>query len=232
MHLTDMQELLNKREPLTQELVPYQYKGPFGLGVHHPLVIEIFFDPERSGLLNERYRHKVMQRDAALDKKDWETYVFVHERPYRVMALSRAIGLGAYAHRNLHKLVRSAWTDSENIQQNKLAWRYIWRSLDDPRRVMDANEQTVFQWMPEEITVHRGVRHRTYWPRGMSWTRDKERAVWFAHRLSTLKQTPTVLTAKVLKRDVLAYINARGEEEVVVMPRSLREVTADERRST
>jgi hypothetical protein len=229
MHLTDMQELLNKREQLIDELVPYQYAGPFGLGVHHPLVIEIFFDPERAGLLNARYRHKVTQRDEALEKKNWETYIFLHERPYRVRALSRAMRMGAVVS---PKLVRSSWTDSENIWQNKAQWQNIWRSMGDPRSVMDDNEQTVFKWMPEEVTVHRGIRHRTHWPRGMSWTRDKERAVWFAHRLASGRNVPTVLTAKVLKKHVLAYVNARGEEEVVVMPRSLREVTADERRKT
>lgn len=225
MHVTDMRELIERKESLVPELKPYEYTGPFGVGVHSPLVIELFYDPERAALVNERYRFKVKQRDEALAKKDWSTYVFVHERPYRVRALYHAI---AKEH-DLHRLVRHTWTDSENIWQNKSAWQHIWRLLSESKKVMDANERQVFEWMPDVVTVYRGVRHHSHWPRGLSWTRDKERAVWFAHRLSTKKQVPTVLSAEVSKRDILAYINARGEEEVVVMPRKLRAVTEDRR---
>lgn len=230
----DLAELMRREEEILPELKPYEYQSPFGLGVHHPLVIELFYDPTRAALLNERYRQKTAAVSEAMQKRDWDSYIFLHERPYRIRALRTAVAhlLRDKQHERTYKLVKAGWTDSENIHQNKRAWQQIWSALPDPRGVMDSNERHVFDVMPEEITVHRGIRHRTHWPRGMSWTRDKERAVWFAHRLATSESVPTVLTATVSKRHAMAYLNARGEEEVVVMPRSLRSVTADERRKT
>jgi len=229
MNIEKINELMSRDEPLIDELVPYVDKSTFGTIIHHPLLIELFFDPRKSALVNERYRHKKKLREEYLAQKKWDSYIFLHERPYRIQALQRAM---SYGPTNAADLVRTWWVDSENIWQNKRAWRSIWSQLGSPRDVMDANERTVFEWMPETVTIHRGVRHRTHWPKGMSWTRDKERAVWFAHRHSASGQVPTVLSAEVPKSRILAFINARSEEEVVVLPRYVRVTQVDERRKS
>lgn len=221
-----MMELITREEELLPELKIHEYEGPFGPAIHHSYVIELFLDPRRAARVNEQYRYKVQAVSEAMRDNKWETFVYLHERPYRVMALRVALDS---PRSDAHKLVKMMWTDSENIHQNKHLWLGIWRNLGNPRGVMNANERHVYDSMPETITIHRGIRNRTFWPRGMSWTRDKERAVWFAHRFATKQEIPTVLTATVRKQSVLAYINSRSEEEVVVLPRSLRNVTADER---
>ena len=222
MKTTDMMELMNREELLTDELAPYvRHDGAFGPLLHHPLVIEIFFRPTHCALVNERFRYKVKERDRAAREGRWETYVFVHERPYRVQALAQAVARGA---KNIERLVAQTWIDSENIYQNKAAWKMIWSSLPSPRDTMDANERVVYDCMPETVTIHRGIRRKSYSPRGMSWTRDKERAVWFAHRWKQRGDKPVVLTAEVGKKNVLAFFMGRGEEEIVALPKYLKNV--------
>lgn len=218
--MSDLMELMQREEELIPELVPFERAGPLGICIHHPWIIELFYDPQRCALINERYRLKKEQVQAASVAGKWSSYVFLHERPYRVRALQQAIQAGARTH-DVVGLVRQAWIDSENIWQNKSAWQTIWRRIGHVHGIMDDSEQTVYGWLPEIVEIYRGVRHPTHWPRGMSWTRGRKRAEWFARRLATAKHTPTVLTATVHKSKILAYFNGRGEEEIVVLPRSI-----------
>jgi broad specificity phosphatase PhoE len=74
--------------------------------------------------------------------------------------------------------------------------------------------------LPEEIVVYRAGM-----PEGFAWTTDGETAERLARELSKQmrelsKQNPeapvAVHTARVAKRDVLAYITAWGEDEIIV----------------
>jgi hypothetical protein len=49
----------------------------------------------------------------------------------------------------------------------------------------------------------------------MSWTLDREKAIWFANR-SVNRGVPELLTAKAMKRDVHAFKNNRNEQEIVI----------------
>jgi len=217
-------ELYDKQEPLCEALEPYVTEGKFlGKMIHHPLIIETLFDPNRCALINERYRLKMEALAKAKTENKWSSYVFLHERPYRVDALCRAIGLGAQIDPDL---VSEVWIDSENIWQHKQTWQTIWKALPDPHMTMDDNERAVYNLMPDKISIHRGIRHKGHNRRGMSWTRDKERASWFANRWKGQKGLqPVVLSTEVKKKDILAYFNGRGEEEVVIMPSKLRKLT-------
>jgi len=217
---SEFMELVSRQEPLCNELRPYVNDSLRGLGqvIHHPLIIELFYDPDRCGLVNARYAAKVEERQRALDNKKWTTYVFVHERPYRVPALLKAMHLGC----DDPSLVANVWVDSENIWQHKKTWIHIWTKMPDPRLTMDANERTVYNCMPDTVTIHRGIKNPRHNRIGLSWTRDKERAVWFAHRLAMKTDKPTVIDATVEKRHVLAFFNGRGEEEVVVLPKHVK----------
>lgn len=75
-----------------------------------------------------------------------------------------------------------------------------------------------------EITIWRGVNDPDD-GRGISWTRDKDKAAWFAKRFARLNgkdKTPAVFEATVFPENVLACFDGRGEQEVVVDPRGLR----------
>ena len=76
---------------------------------------------------------------------------------------------------------------------------------------------------PGPFTVYRGVAGRGSARRipGLSWTGSPTKAAWFAERL--LLPDPAVFTVTVDADAVLAYSNARREDEYVVMlPDSVR----------
>lgn len=67
---------------LLSELAPYKN----GDWVHHPLVICPLQDNP-----NHRYRQKKKLVVKAKADGDWNSYIFLHERPYRIGALEYAV---------------------------------------------------------------------------------------------------------------------------------------------
>ena len=65
----------------------------------------------------------------------------------------------------------------------------------------------------------RGYNH--YNSKGWSWTLSPTRATWFAKRLIGMEgdHSARVATATVNKKDIIAYYNARNEQEIIVNPK-------------
>jgi hypothetical protein len=57
---------------------------------------------------------------------------------------------------------------------------------------------------------------------GLSWTLNKDKALFFARRFKPPQ--PILATALLRKRDVLAYLPDRDEEEIVCLPTAVRDV--------
>ena len=221
---SELLELLHKEEALCDELKPYVFKSTVGGNmISHPLVIELFYDPKRCALLNYRLQAKKEMLKRYKAAGNWHGYIYAHERPYRIQALCDVQRRGVTD----PKLITSVWIDSENLWQHRTLWKLIWASMPDPHAVMDTNEKTVYDMMPNKVELHRGIRHKRHNRRGMSWTRDKERASWFANRYKGQKGLePVVLSCVVPKKNILAFFNGRGEEECVIMPHKLpRKIT-------
>jgi hypothetical protein len=78
---------------------------------------------------------------------------------------------------------------------------------------------------PGPFTVYRGVAGRGVLRRlrGVSWTDDFEKALWFAQRYDL--PHPAVLRVTIDASAVLAYVNARQEREfLVALPADMRPV--------
>ena len=56
----------------------------------------------------------------------------------------------------------------------------------------------------------------------LSWTLDRDKAQWFAHRFG---ENGTVYEAQITKQHIYAFLNSRGESEVIVDPRGLQDIT-------
>jgi hypothetical protein len=71
---------------------------------------------------------------------------------------------------------------------------------------------------PGPFTVYRGVAGRgaARRVRGLSWTTLAERARWFADRYGKYLHDPAVYRVTIQETSVLAYSNAREEQEFVV----------------
>ena len=79
----------------------------------------------------------------------------------------------------------------------------------------------------ESFTIYRGVKNtgiRNIWKR-MSWTLDAGIASWFAQcyrtSLSAPDSRPAVFAADVTDEDILLYCRERGEEEVLINPKTM-----------
>lgn len=205
--------------PLHEDLVPYLDEGEEFLSLRHPLVYQVpYWLP---GMANDQYAAKQAAMDAAMRKKDFSSIIWLHERPYRIDALKSLANGCHVSNTKWWSLVGDVWTDSENIHQNLEDWEAIW-STSRPNRqaAMDKEEKAALRALPDQLTVFRGAMDPLN-GEGMSWTLDAAKALWFAKRFKR-EGKPVVITARMLKSDVLAYFMGRNESEIVVPLRVVR----------
>lgn len=81
--------------------------------------------------------------------------------------------------------------------------------------LMEPKDYEVYKAFPETLTVYRGVAVGRI-EKGLSWTANKETAEWFAHRFDNENEKGYVQSMTVSKKDILAYFNTRGEDEIVI----------------
>ena len=207
-------------EDLDAELVPYLTDGRIGRVISHPLMVHVLYHEQMNKIINQGYRHKKAAVAEAREAGDWEKFVFLHERPYRIEALETVLFEDEVSDKDrIWPLIARVWIDSENIWQCLDQWVDIWNSEGHSHSIfMEDDEVATFTALPDTITVWRGVAHREA-IEGMSWTVDKARAEWFAKRFAGGEgRTPLLVEGTVLKRDVLAYFSNRNESEIVAFP--------------
>lgn len=216
--------LMQKLEPLCEELQPYLLDMGRFKGVNHPLVQEIpLFDVNRCALLNLRLRCKQEAVAKAQAAKEWERLIYLHERPYRFDALHNITLAHTLTDEELAPLVASVWVDSENIWQHQQAWLEVWRTLKCPQLTMDDSERLILDRTKiEHITIYRGVQARNMNRMGMSWTLDRKKAEWFAKRYASAN--PRVLSGSITRDKIFAHFVGRGESEIVVDPQFVTNV--------
>lgn len=181
-------------------------QGPFGLMIHHPLVVEVF--PVWK-MCNRVYEMKLEQIARYLKAGDYGQAIWLHERPYRLVKLAE------YREKmptdKFRDLLMNIWTDIEFPHQfDDLPYRlfkqagYVSDSADDPRK--------------DGLRVYRGVSNESHdfeYADGLSWTLDHAKARWFANRYTKKEDPRAVYTGIVDYADVLAYLTGRGESEIV-----------------
>jgi hypothetical protein len=91
--------------------------------------------------------------------------------------------------------------------------------LDQPLTIipelMDPDERTAFEALPDEITIYRGCGPRN--KHGLSWTLRRDVAVRFPFSMRYWSDTPTILTATISKTRAAALKLERNEEEIIVV---------------
>ena len=115
--------------------------------------------------------------------------------------------------RDYGELLKEIWQGSENPNQDvnvSLDEVIIWFKSAKKRFLMDKEELEYFKNLPSELTVYRGV-SRGRNPKGLSYTVDKEQAIWFQNRFSTEDEPGFLIEKKIKKEDVLAYFTYENE---------------------
>ena len=236
-HNEEFMRLLATQEDLDDELQQCaDDTGPFGMSIRHPLVYSICHSPQMNAFVNAQLKQKQEAVDRAEREEDWTSYIYLHERPYRLDAFNEICW--KLEPQVYWELLGDVWVDSENIYQNRDEWRDLLEFSDgchmEDRMYMSSEEdRKVFTLPPEkggllpETVIHRGYRHEDGLD-GFSWTLDKPRAKWFAKRFPHQEGVATVATGKVKREHVLAYHTGRGELEIVVLPEHVFDVSVEE----
>lgn len=229
----DLFALMSRVEDLHPDLAPWLTDdGPFGLCLKHPLVFNIVHTPLQNAMVNARYRSTVAAIDAAKASGDWASTVWLYERPYRIDAfrsISRHLDGPDY-----WELFGRVWSDSENQWQNRDEWREMAQADPEGREMMSSPEARAALTLPSSeggladmVPVHRGYCHDDALD-GMSWTLDESRAGWFATRLRDKDDPPArVASGAVAREHVIAHITSRDEQEIVVLPENVVDLTIE-----
>lgn len=193
-------------EKLNPELAACLVETDIGFRmIKHPLVYDIGII---NGLANRMLVRKKAALADALDRKDWHSVVFLHERAYRLWAFIEYVtGRDEYdlplPVDSEFALLADVWVDSENIEENLEDWRAL---LCNYPWLGNLDEQAAFDALPDPIPAWRGGTVGDW-----SWTTDQKIAQFFARRSGHEPRQ-----ALIPKADVFGYLTRRGESELLV----------------
>jgi len=121
----------------------------------------------------------------------------------------------------LGELLSWVWVQTEFPNQNGVdRWIKLFQRVCRST-LMTSEELEKYNDLPDKVVVYRGLQSDKTKVRGMSWTLSIDKAKWFACRWQRVGE---VYSAIIRKDGIFAYLNGRGEEEVVVNSRRLKEI--------
>ena len=114
------------------------------------------------------------------------------------------------------RTVAALWSLSDSCSADIAKWRGL-LTADRPGREHMTGAEGLAQLaaMPSVLTVYRGYDGQGI-PDGLAWTLDRAIAVSYAHR--TGREGATVVTGRLRRADVIAYLTADREAEVLALP--------------
>lgn len=216
--MEDLMAIFSKQEELCDELKDHMFEQAGFTCVKHPLVFSVPHHDFRNAMLNEQLKQKKEAVAEAYDNRQWNSYIYLHERPYRLEAFTNIYDDPAMSPQDYWKTLMGIYTDSENIWQEIEIWADMFRGAKAfcPTWVMDEEELTIFKQLTSNntVTLYRGVSGDGQMD-GLSWTTDIEKARWFANRFQS-REGRFVIEAEIPTSLVLCYTDGRGEKEVVL----------------
>lgn len=212
--MEDLNELWNRKEELHEDLRQYLGEIPsLGQCLRHPLVFAVPYSPHLNALHNRSYQLKLDALKRASSENDWLSYIFLHERPYRIQTFFALAAEEILTDIQYWELLGRVWTDSENIWQNQEELEEALTCNRSAReKIMSKEDYEFLRQLPEKITIYRG--HTGVNRIGHSWSLSPQKARWFANRYQAKPGKVHKMT--VSKKDVIAYHGGRGEFEIVV----------------
>lgn len=157
---------------------------------------------------------------SAYYEQNWHGYVLAHPASdhLRFYALNHAVERGLRG-AEYWQLLTAIYLEDTFIyddfdQEDLRKYLELYRADMPPgrRATMTDAELTVFDALPEVVTVYRGAEHR----HGMSWSLDVRVAESLANKPIARLRDAKVHTAQVPRSSILVYYGGRGEAEVLV----------------
>lgn len=156
------------------------------------------------------------QIKATIEESDLRGICLMLNKPYILTFISYIESM--LSDEELGMILGTFWTAIENITgDNNVNGMEIvkWFKRADKKSLMNEEELLVYESLPEEVTVYRGVTsYNRKKEKALSWTLDYEKAVWFANRFST--GTGEVWTMTVPKKRILCCFDGCSEQEAIV----------------
>lgn len=195
-------------EPLHSDLLPYLEDGVLGKQLRHPLVYQVPL--WANGHANAYYAQKKSDLEKAVAEKNYNSIIYLHERPYRLEAFVQIAD--QLNDEKYWSLLGSIWTDTENSWQNLDLWKELFNS-DRPNRqsLMDADERLALESLSDTVKIYRGC-EKGLNENGISWTLKRDKAEWFANRFN---KDGLVLEKEISKSSIIAVFTGRNEFEVI-----------------
>ncbi len=156
----------------------------------------------------------------AIETRDWTRFLHRCPKPHRVEVF--AMLADKLTDAEYWRILRDVWEAVENQWQEKSRILRL-TSAKRPRRevMMDADELVVFRAFGETVAVFRGhLPNRNL--RGWSWTLNCQVAEWFAKRFALPSRLGAVAAGWAPRKHIVAYLNRRREQEVLVNPRHVK----------
>lgn len=195
-----------------------------------PIISHVFFsnpfiiqrdEAGNTQLLNilesrKNYNIAIKQMEEAIDKVDnYYNFTILVTPPYKLAFLKHT---KEYLDKeDFSTFLINAWTEDEhansnvNVSKRELVG-YFKKAIKE--NIMEKEELDIYSRLDEVVTVYRGVTsYNKNNIKTLSWTLDKEKAKWFAHRFD---EEGKVYVAKINKEDILAYCDRRNEKEIIL----------------
>lgn len=203
-------------------------EGSFGF-FQHPLWCQMW--PLAVQLpIEDIIAHKEETLRGRLEAKDYEGWVFTHERFARFDALLELVDRGVWQGctqkeaRAFWQLAAHVWTDAEADESDDCWTKLLAAPIPCRSAMTKASDRKKLKAMPDPLPVFRGVHYDpddmplTEDLDGWQWSLSRKTAEFFAKRFLRGGMRGAVLIGEVNQADVVAYLTSRGEEEVLVPP--------------
>jgi hypothetical protein len=231
---TDIEQVKSVARAL---LMTEVYKTPYSpMVVQHPFTSSGFVATTKDGVMqliditesveNLQAWQNYMKKQINSTDNAYEIYMMTN-KPYSLTFLKYASPYLSKA--DFSKILADAWIRSKNpncdtnVSKSKLISMF---KQADPHELMLEDELRQYEELDDTVTVYRGVTsHNAKNIKALSWTLDREKAEWFAHRFN---EDGTVYEAEIDKQHILALFNGRNESEVIVDPKFLMDIRISE----
>ena len=136
--------------------------------------------------------------------------------------------LGMPSDRDFYECFRHVWISSEGASNNKSLWLIMIESTRPGKEkwLMTKEELALLTTFPDRVPVYRGCSVNKV--NGLSWTTDREKAIWFGNRFNFGSGDPPfdkeccLVSGEIAKQDIFAVFLERNESEVVCDPKKVK----------
>ena len=124
------------------------------------------------------------------------------------------------------EFLADAWITEENPNMDanvsvEKAIKYFKKA--EKKYLMTEEDYLYYENLPEKVEIYRGVSKGRV-KMGLSWTDNKEKAIWFKNRFNEKNDGESVLLKAIVdKKDIIAYFNTRNERELLVDVYSIKD---------